>query len=103
MATCWRLAVLAALAGCAAPAAPVAAEPEERRVTVWFTPALREPATLEVRHESGFEWEGPTARTGVTFPVPEGPCTLVLCVDGVDVAELSLRIERTVDEYDWRR
>lgn len=91
------------LAACAAQPSADERDPDLSRVTVWFEQALPEPGALRVLHESGYQWSGPTTRTGAVFSAPQGPCTLVLEIGGVVADERSFHIRGPAHEYEWRR
>lgn len=88
----------------APPSRPEALPPRHRDYTVWFDPPLPEPAALTVVHESGYRWYGATASTSVTFPAPDGPCTLVLELGGRRLETVWKVSEAEVEmEWGWGR
>ena len=97
------LAAAIALGACAPIEAPGAAAPaaEGYRVTVWFVPPRPSGDDVMVLHESGYFWQGSARSTGVTFQVPEGPCSLRLMRADEVVAETALKIPAGGGEFDW--
>ncbi len=97
------LAAAIALGACAPIEAPGAAAPaaEGCWVTVWFVPPRPPGDDVMVLHESGYFWRGSARSTGVTFQVPEGPCSVRLMRADEVVAETALKIPAGGGEFDW--
>ena len=97
------LAAAIALGACAPLEAPGAAAPAAAgcRVTVWFVPPRPPGDDVVVLHESGYLWRGRASATGVTFEVPEGPCSLRLMRADEVVAETALKIPAGGGEFEW--